>query len=63
MTYRIIPFGGNDFGMGFPVMGAVAGQFVFMMAFLCCNTFFDKWPMVYQEEAESVIAPDQSKGV
>jgi hypothetical protein len=53
MTYKALPFAGNNLGMGFPVIGPVAGQFVFMMAMLYCNTFFDKWPMVYQEEQQS----------
>ncbi|SDD86337.1 hypothetical protein [Sporomusa acidovorans] len=50
IAYKSLPFAGNNLGMGFPVMGPVAGQFVFLMALLYCNTFFDKWPMVYQEE-------------
>ena len=45
--YKILPFAGNDLGMGFPVMGILAGQFALLMVFLYFNTFFDKWPLVY----------------
>jgi AAT family amino acid transporter len=45
-TFRSLPFGGTDLGYGFPVMGILAGQFVFLMCFLYYNTFFDKWPLV-----------------
>lgn len=61
LTYKSLPFAGNDLGLGFPVIGPVAGQFVFMMAFLYCNTFFDKWPMVYQEEKPATPAADAAK--
>lgn len=44
--YKLLPFAGNDLGMGFPVMGLLAGQFAFMMVYLYMNTFFDKWPLV-----------------
>lgn len=47
-TFRSLPFGGNDLGYGFPVMGVLAGQFVFLMCFLYYNTFFDKWPLVWR---------------
>jgi AAT family amino acid transporter len=47
--YSMLPFAGNDLGMGFPVMGMLAGQFALLMAFLYFNTFFDKWPLVYKE--------------
>ncbi|MBP1750738.1 MAG: putative rane protein, partial [Deltaproteobacteria bacterium] len=45
-TFKLLPFGGNDLGYGFPVMGVLAGQFVFLMFFLYYNTIFDKWPLV-----------------
>ncbi|MHB8109169.1 MAG: hypothetical protein ACYDHW_03945 [Syntrophorhabdaceae bacterium] len=45
-TFRSIPFAGTDMGYGYPVMGILAGQFVFLMCFLYYNTFFDKWPLV-----------------
>lgn len=48
-SFRILPFAGNDLGMGFPVMGLLAGQFAFMLVYLYMNTFFDKWPLVHQE--------------
>lgn len=44
--YPLLPFAGNDLGMGFPVMGILAGQFALLMVFLYFNTFFDKWPVV-----------------
>lgn len=43
--FRLLPFAGNGLGMGFPVMGLLAGQFAFMMVYLYMNTFFDKWPL------------------
>ena len=39
------PFGGNDLGLGHPMLGIMGGQFVYMMPMLFMNTFFDKWPM------------------
>jgi AAT family amino acid transporter len=47
--YKVLPFAGNDLGMGFPVMGVLAGQFALLMVFLYFNTFFDKWPIVYKK--------------
>jgi len=44
--FKLLPYGGNDLGLGYPVMGLLAGQFAFLMAVLLCNTFFDKWPLV-----------------
>ncbi|OPY06824.1 MAG: hypothetical protein A4E66_02133 [Syntrophus sp. PtaB.Bin001] len=44
--FKMVPFAGTDMGMGYPVMGILAGQFVWLMAFLYYNTFFDKWPLV-----------------
>ncbi|MEG2937434.1 MAG: hypothetical protein RR812_03415 [Vagococcus sp.] len=43
--FHIWPFGGNDLGMGHPMLGIMGGQFVYMMSMLFMNTFFDKWPM------------------
>ncbi len=48
-VYKLLPFAGNDLGMGFPVMGLLAGQFALLMVFLYFNTFFDKWPFIYKE--------------
>ena len=42
---HIWPFGGNDLGLGHPMLGIMGGQFVYMMPMLFMNTFFDKWPM------------------
>ena len=42
---HIWPFGANDLGLGYPVLGILGGQFVYMMPMLFMNTFFDKWPM------------------
>ncbi|MEG2707886.1 MAG: hypothetical protein RR968_02015 [Vagococcus sp.] len=39
------PFGGNDLGLGHPMLGIMGGQFVYMMPMLFMNTFFDKWPV------------------
>lgn len=44
-TVHIWPFGGNDLGLGHPMLGILGGQFVYMMPMLYMNTFFDKWPM------------------
>lgn len=51
-NYKLLPFAGNDLGMGFPVMGLLAGQFAFMMVYLYMNTFFDKWPLVRKVPVE-----------
>ena len=45
-TFKMLPFGGTDYGLGWPTMGILAGQFAFLMVVLYCNTFFDKWPVV-----------------
>ena len=42
---HIWPFGGNDLGLGHPMLGIMGGQFVYMMPMLFMNTFFDKYPM------------------
>lgn len=47
-TYKVLPFGSNDLGLGHATLGLIAGQFIFMMAFLYLNTFFDKWPLMKQ---------------
>lgn len=49
-TYTYIPFGGNNFGLGYPMLGVLAGQFVFLMSGLFMNTFFDKWPVCFTEK-------------
>ena len=50
-VYKFLPFAGTDLGMGYPVMGILAGQFALLMVFLYFNTFFDKWPLVWKEKA------------
>jgi AAT family amino acid transporter len=50
-TFKLIPFGANDLGMGVPALGILAGQFALLMTFLFLNTFFDKWPLVRKVEA------------
>ena len=45
-TFKLIPYGANELGMGVPPMGILAGQFVLLMTLLFLNTFFDKWPLV-----------------
>lgn len=52
-VYKILPFAGNDLGLGYPVMGILAGQFALLMVFLYFNTFFDKWPLVWKESANA----------
>ena len=52
-VYKWLPFAGNDLGMGFPVMGILAGQFALLMVFLYFNTFFDKWPLVWKTPKQS----------
>lgn len=42
---HVWPFGGNDLGIGHPMLGIMGGQFVYMMPMLFMNTFFDKWPV------------------
>ncbi|MBS7525388.1 hypothetical protein KHM83_01710 [Fusibacter paucivorans] len=44
-TYTYLPFGANDMGLGYPTLGLIAGQFLYMMPMLFLNTFFDKWPL------------------
>lgn len=58
-TFTLLPIGANDFGMGFPTMGILAGQFAFLMTLLFLNTFFEKWPFVRKQETYS---PKQING-
>ncbi len=51
-TFKMLPFGASNMGMGYPTMGILAGQFAFLMAFLYYNTFFDKWPLVRKVPAK-----------
>lgn len=44
-TLHLWPFGGNDLGLGHPMLGILGGQFVYMLPMVYINTFFDKWPM------------------
>lgn len=60
-TYKVLPFGGNNFGMGYPMLGVLAGQFVFLMPALFMNTFFDKWPVCYTER--KIQAPKDTGAV
>lgn len=53
-TFKLLPFGGNDLGMGYPVMGILAGQFALLMVFLYMNTFFDKWPLVKKVPVDKI---------
>lgn len=48
-TYKILPFGANNMGLGYPTMGILAGQFSLLMPVVYFNTFFDKWPLVRKE--------------
>lgn len=53
-TFKLIPFGANDLGLGVPALGILAGQFALLMTFLFLNTFFDKWPLVRKVEAPAL---------
>ncbi|MBN1689680.1 MAG: hypothetical protein JW901_01500 [Dehalococcoidia bacterium] len=46
LTFKLLPIGANNFGIGFTTMGILAGQFAFLMPVLIFNTYFDKWPLV-----------------
>jgi AAT family amino acid transporter len=48
-TFKLLPIGANNFGMGFTTMGILAGQFAFLMTLLFLNTFFEKWPLVRKQ--------------
>lgn len=48
-TFKLLPIGANNFGMGFPTMGILAGQFALLMTILLFNTYFDKWPFVRKQ--------------
>ena len=45
-TFKLIPFGASDMGMGYPLAGPIAGQFVLIMMVVLLNTHFEKWPLV-----------------
>lgn len=49
-SQKYLPFGGNDLGLGHPMLGLMGGQFVYMMPMLFMNTFFDKWPVMKSVE-------------
>jgi len=56
-TFKMLPFGANDLGLGYPAAGILAGQFVIIMMAAILNTYFDKWPLVRkipEVEEESV---------
>lgn len=59
-TYMYLPFAGNDFGLGYPMLGVLAGQFVFLMPALFMNTFFDKWPICYSVTEGSLSETDEA---
>lgn len=50
--YTYLPFGSNDLGLGYPTLGLIAGQFLYMMPMLFMNTFFDKWPLTKTVEVK-----------
>jgi len=52
-TYTFLPFGSNDMGLGYPTLGLIAGQFLYMMPMLFLNTFFDKWPLTRIKRVEN----------
>lgn len=49
-TYKFLPYGANNLGLGYPTMGILAGQFAFLMVVLYMNTVFDKFPLVRKVE-------------
>ena len=51
-TDKLLPFAGNDLGLGYLIMGILAGQFALLKVFLYFNTFFDKWPIVWKEHSQ-----------
>jgi hypothetical protein len=52
-TFKMLPFGGNDLGLGYPAAGPLAGQFAIIMMLAIFNTYFDKWPLVRKVPVES----------
>ncbi len=60
-TFKMLPFGANNLGWGYPTMGILAGQFAFLMVFLYMNTFFDKWPLVRKVKMSVVEQKKQGK--
>jgi AAT family amino acid transporter len=52
-TFKLLPFGANSMGMGYPTMGIIAGQFVPLATILFLNCYFDKWPFVRKQSAPS----------
>lgn len=59
-TFKLLPIGANNFGLGFPTMGILAGQFAFLMTLLFLNTFFEKWPLV-RKQYKTEVASTSSK--
>ncbi|KJR48182.1 hypothetical protein UF75_1434 [Desulfosporosinus sp. I2] len=55
-TFKLLPIGANNLGMGFPTMGILAGQFALLMTILFFNTFLDKWPLVRKQERNNTEA-------
>ncbi|MGY4104219.1 hypothetical protein ACWOA0_01215 [Ignavigranum ruoffiae] len=43
--WQLLPLAGNDLGLGHPVLGLIAGHFVYMMPMLYTGTGFDRWPV------------------
>lgn len=50
LIYPYLPIGGNDLGLGIPVLGVIAGHFVYMLPMVFMNTGFDKWPVNQNEQ-------------
>ena len=55
-TFRVLPFGANDLGYGYPAAGIIAGQFVIIMMLALFNTYFDKWPLIKKVPIRSKIS-------
>lgn len=63
-TFKLLPIGANNLGMGFPTMGILAGQFALLMTILFFNTFLDKWPLVRKQKRYNTEAiPSQNQKI
>jgi AAT family amino acid transporter len=60
-TFKLLPIGANDLGLGIPTMGILAGQFALLMTILFFNTFLDKWPLVRKQGYHSITEATLSK--
>uniref|UniRef100_C6E1X6 Uncharacterized protein n=1 Tax=Geobacter sp. (strain M21) TaxID=443144 RepID=C6E1X6_GEOSM len=59
-SFKLIPYGANDLGLGVPPLGVLAGQFALLMTLLFLNTFFDKWPLVRKVKEPATSAATEA---